>query len=99
MPLMLMEFIATTWYYWHNWSLPVVLTFRLDIYRKIPKDLTQPTKTGACISVASCIFIAYLFFSELMSYLKSELWVTQKLAQLGNQYYNGHLLVMLAKTD
>ncbi|ELT87978.1 hypothetical protein CAPTEDRAFT_224400 [Capitella teleta] len=46
---------------------------RLDIYRKIPKDLTQPTKTGACISVGSVLFIAYLFISELTSYLSSEI--------------------------
>lgn len=46
---------------------------RLDIYRKIPKDLTQPTYAGACISVLSCIFICYLFISELSSFLTPEI--------------------------
>lgn len=46
---------------------------RLDIYRKIPKDLTQPTVTGAVISILSCGFICILFLSELVSYLSPEL--------------------------
>jgi len=46
---------------------------RLDIYRKVPKDLTQPTFAGACISVSSVLFILYLFFSELTSFLTPEI--------------------------
>lgn len=42
---------------------------RLDIYRKIPKDLTQPTYAGATISICSILFIAYLFVSELNDFL------------------------------
>lgn len=42
---------------------------RLDIYRKIPKDLTQPTYTGASISVCSVLFITYLFLSELHDFM------------------------------
>lgn len=45
---------------------------RLDIYRKIPKDLTQPTTTGACISICSIFFICYLFLSELIGFLSHE---------------------------
>ncbi|XP_059175916.1 endoplasmic reticulum-Golgi intermediate compartment protein 1-like [Physella acuta] len=45
---------------------------RLDIYRKVPKDLTQPTLTGAMISVCSCLFITYLFVSELREFLTVE---------------------------
>ncbi|XP_067132010.1 endoplasmic reticulum-Golgi intermediate compartment protein 1-like [Centruroides vittatus] len=45
---------------------------RLDIYRKIPKDLTQPTITGAIISICCCFFIAYLFLSELFSFVSTE---------------------------
>lgn len=41
----------------------------MDIYRKIPKDLTQPTYTGACISISSVLFIIFLFYSEIVSYL------------------------------
>ncbi|XP_066913255.1 endoplasmic reticulum-Golgi intermediate compartment protein 1-like [Clytia hemisphaerica] len=52
---------------------------RFDIYRKIPKDLTQPTKTGACVSILSIIFIVFLMLSELSSLLfidvKSEMFV------------------------
>jgi len=46
---------------------------RLDIYRKIPKDLTQPTYTGACISVLSIVFISYLLVAELYAYISPEL--------------------------
>ncbi|CAG2202118.1 endoplasmic reticulum-Golgi intermediate compartment protein 1-like isoform X2 [Mytilus edulis] len=45
---------------------------RFDIYRKVPKDLTQPTLTGACISVSSVLFILYLFLSELSLFLTHE---------------------------
>ncbi|XP_041370107.1 endoplasmic reticulum-Golgi intermediate compartment protein 1-like [Gigantopelta aegis] len=43
---------------------------RLDIYRKIPKDLTQPTSTGALISISSILFIVFLFCSELLYYIR-----------------------------
>ncbi|RUS83408.1 hypothetical protein EGW08_008829 [Elysia chlorotica] len=42
---------------------------RFDIYRKVPKDLTQPTLTGAIISISSCLFMLFLFISELKEYL------------------------------
>ena len=45
---------------------------RFDIYRKVPKDLTQPTFTGACISIASILFIMFLMTSELFSFLRTE---------------------------
>ena len=49
---------------------------RLDIYRKIPKDLTQPTTTGAVISVCSVSFIVLLLISELYFFvLRSEVHV------------------------
>ncbi|XP_054723272.1 endoplasmic reticulum-Golgi intermediate compartment protein 1-like [Uloborus diversus] len=52
---------------------------RFDIYRKIPKDLTQPTLTGAVISVFCCCFIAILFLSEFLNFITvsvtSELFV------------------------
>uniref|UniRef100_A0A8C4R3P9 Endoplasmic reticulum-Golgi intermediate compartment protein n=1 Tax=Eptatretus burgeri TaxID=7764 RepID=A0A8C4R3P9_EPTBU len=46
---------------------------RLDIYRKVPKDLTQPTYTGAIISVSCCLFILFLFLSELMGFINIEI--------------------------
>ncbi|KAG8188412.1 hypothetical protein JTE90_007987 [Oedothorax gibbosus] len=52
---------------------------RFDIYRKIPKDLTQPTLTGAIISVCCCCFICILFLSEFLHFINvnvtSELFV------------------------
>ncbi|KAK7496259.1 hypothetical protein BaRGS_00012424 [Batillaria attramentaria] len=46
---------------------------RLDIYRKVPKDLTQPTVTGAVISVSSILFILFLLVSELSLFITVEL--------------------------
>ncbi|XP_042303455.1 endoplasmic reticulum-Golgi intermediate compartment protein 1 [Sceloporus undulatus] len=45
---------------------------RFDIYRKVPKDLTQPTFTGAIISVCCCFFILFLFLSELTGFIATE---------------------------
>lgn len=42
---------------------------RLDIYRSVPKDLTEPTMAGASISIISGLIIAVLFISELATYL------------------------------
>ncbi|XP_026552166.1 endoplasmic reticulum-Golgi intermediate compartment protein 1 isoform X1 [Pseudonaja textilis] len=44
-----------------------------DIYRKVPKDLTQPTFTGAIISVCCCFFILFLFLSELTGFIATEI--------------------------
>ncbi|KAL8621271.1 Endoplasmic reticulum-Golgi intermediate compartment protein 1 [Nucella lapillus] len=46
---------------------------RFDIYRKIPKDLTQPTLTGAFISVCSVLFILFLLVSELSLFIAADL--------------------------
>lgn len=46
---------------------------RFDIYRKVPKDLTQPTLTGAIISVSSVLFILFLFLSELSLFISIDL--------------------------
>lgn len=52
---------------------------RLDIYRKVPKDLTQPTAAGAAISISCCFFIIMLLISEFVSFIHvdivSELYV------------------------
>ncbi len=52
---------------------------RLDIYRKIPKDLTQPTTTGGLVSIACVTFIFVMLASELVSFvapdIRSELLV------------------------
>lgn len=46
---------------------------RLDVYRKVPKDLTQPTLTGALISVLCCLAILVLLVSELFRFLETDL--------------------------
>ncbi|GAB6023900.1 hypothetical protein CHUAL_008635 [Chamberlinius hualienensis] len=46
---------------------------RFDIYRKVPKDLTQPTLTGAFISVCCCLFIVFLFLAEFASFINPEM--------------------------
>jgi len=46
---------------------------RLDIYRKVPKDLTQPTVTGAVISVSCVLFMMTLFVSELFHFLSGQI--------------------------
>jgi len=52
---------------------------RLDVYRKVPKDLTQPTTTGAVISVCCVVFIVLMLCTELLWFvapdIKSELIV------------------------
>lgn len=46
---------------------------RFDIYRKVPKDLTQPTVTGAVISILCVAFILLLLFLEFFHFLSGEL--------------------------
>ncbi|XP_077992313.1 endoplasmic reticulum-Golgi intermediate compartment protein 1-like isoform X2 [Glandiceps talaboti] len=52
---------------------------RFDVYRKIPKDLTQPTLAGAMVSICSVLFIVFLLLSEFTSFIapdvRSELYV------------------------
>jgi len=52
---------------------------KFDIYRKIPKDLTQPTTTGAAISLICVSFITTLLLIELYYFItpevRSELFV------------------------
>lgn len=45
---------------------------RFDIYRKIPKDLTQPTSTGGTISICCIFFIILLLASEFYSFITPE---------------------------
>lgn len=52
---------------------------RFDIYRKIPKDLTQPTTAGAIISMLCVAFIAFMIFNDVLAYifidLRSEFFI------------------------
>jgi hypothetical protein len=46
---------------------------RLDIYRKIPKDLTQPTTTGAIVSICCVCFICCMLLTELMWFISPDI--------------------------
>jgi hypothetical protein len=46
---------------------------RLDIYRKVPKDLTQPTVTGAVISVCCVCFICLMLLTELLWFVSPDI--------------------------
>ena len=52
---------------------------KLDVYRKLPTDLTEPTASGAIISLVATIVMALLFLSEFNTYLsvgtQSEMFV------------------------
>ena len=38
---------------------------QLDIYRKLPSDLTEPTMSGALVSIVSTIIMVFLFMTEM----------------------------------
>jgi hypothetical protein len=46
---------------------------RLDIYRKVPKDLTQPTLTGAIISICCITFICLMLLTELFWFISPDI--------------------------
>ncbi|CAF0806097.1 unnamed protein product [Brachionus calyciflorus] len=70
---------------------------RFDIYRKVPKDLTQPTKTGATISILCILFISFLLISEFVGFVlpevQSQLFVHN--AVLKNENDDGRIPVTL----
>lgn len=45
---------------------------KFDIYRDVPKDLTEQTLTGALITVFCALLVSYLFISEFVSFLSVE---------------------------
>ena len=46
---------------------------QLDLYRDIPKDLTEQTTTGALVSLIAGLFIVFLFGNELSSFLSPQI--------------------------
>eukprot|EP01006_Ploeotia_vitrea_P052353 TRINITY_DN67673_c9_g1_i1.p1 TRINITY_DN67673_c9_g1~~TRINITY_DN67673_c9_g1_i1.p1 ORF type:complete len:314 (-),score=24.34 TRINITY_DN67673_c9_g1_i1:418-1359(-) len=54
---------------------------RVDFYRKVPNDLTEPTTAGAIISILCGSFMLFLLCSELLSFIQveksSEMYVQQ----------------------
>jgi hypothetical protein len=43
-----------------------------DMYRKLPSDLTEPTLSGAVVSIVSSVIMLILFISEFNHYLTVE---------------------------
>ena len=41
----------------------------LDVYRDIPKELSEPTSTGGVISIVAVLCLSFLLCSEFLSYL------------------------------
>jgi len=41
-----------------------------DVYRKLPQDLTEPTMSGALVSIISTVFMLILFITEFNEFLK-----------------------------
>jgi len=46
---------------------------RMDIYRKVPKDLTQPTTTGAIISICCVTFMLFMVGTELIWFISPDI--------------------------
>ena len=46
---------------------------RMDIYRKVPKDLTQPTTTGAIISICCVTFMLFMVGTELVWFVSPDI--------------------------
>jgi hypothetical protein len=42
----------------------------VDFYRKIPRDLTEASLSGAGLSIVAALFMMFLFGMELSSYLE-----------------------------
>lgn len=43
---------------------------RFDLYRKVPRDLTEPTLSGAAVSFCTVTFAIWLFFSEFAVFMR-----------------------------
>lgn len=45
---------------------------RFDLYRKVPRDITEPTLSGAVVSICTVSFALYLFVSECLVYTQRQ---------------------------
>lgn len=45
----------------------------MDIYKKVPKNLTEATYTGAMVSIISIIIVVVLFLSEVKLFLNHKI--------------------------
>mmetsp|Transcript_133227 Transcript_133227/g.371389 ORF Transcript_133227/g.371389 Transcript_133227/m.371389 type:complete len:352 (+) Transcript_133227:166-1221(+) len=54
---------------------------RFDLYRKVPRDLTEPTLSGAAVSCCTVTLAAYLFLSEFFVFVQrkweSEMFIAE----------------------
>ena len=41
----------------------------IDVYRRVPKDLSETSLTGGVTTVLLMVFVSYLFLTELIAYL------------------------------
>ena len=44
----------------------------LDIFKKVPKDLSEATNLGGAISILTVLFIFFLIYKEFSNYLNPE---------------------------
>lgn len=45
---------------------------KFDLYRKVPKDLSQATSFGGVISISACVFMFFLLVSEFLTFIQTE---------------------------
>ena len=43
---------------------------KLDVFRKLPKDLSEPTFCGAVVSVVCAVVLVLLSITEVHNYMK-----------------------------
>lgn len=42
---------------------------KLDVFKKIPEDLSEPTNLGGCISLMTIVLICFFLYTELYAYM------------------------------
>ena len=42
---------------------------RLDVFKKIPKDLSEGTNAGGCVSILAFFLILFFSYSEIKAFL------------------------------
>lgn len=45
---------------------------KLDVFRKLPKDLTEPTTCGAMVSTLCAIALVFLTVTEIRTYMQPQ---------------------------
>jgi hypothetical protein len=55
---------------------------KLDVFKKIPEDLSEGTNLGGVISLLTVLFIGFFLYSELYAYMYPHLKATILLDEL-----------------